>query len=190
MPNSIGEARSKSGLSQTKFAQALQISPRTLQEWEQGRRSPSGSARALINIAIRHPEIIKESYEELLQRQNRSSALLESMTTHLISGNEIEFSDLILDWYREEHTCSLVPKPQDQDPIRLAVKASIIEHLCEVLNSPPHNGNQAPANWCQNVSGLEEPLYLQSERLLEDEDLCQAFEKRNLYAVRNFMFFI
>ncbi|MCB1697709.1 MAG: helix-turn-helix domain-containing protein, partial [Halioglobus sp.] len=44
-PNEVAAARLKSGLSQTEFAQALQISPRTLQEWEQGRREPSGAAR-------------------------------------------------------------------------------------------------------------------------------------------------
>jgi putative transcriptional regulator len=59
-PNEVATARLKSGLSQTEFAQALQISPRTLQEWEQGRREPSGAARALIQIAIRHPEVIRE----------------------------------------------------------------------------------------------------------------------------------
>jgi putative transcriptional regulator len=49
-------------LSQAEFAQVLQISARTLQEWEQGRRSPSGAAKALIQIAFRHPEIIKEGF--------------------------------------------------------------------------------------------------------------------------------
>ena len=58
--NEVAAARLKSGLSQTDFAQALQISPRTLQEWEQGRREPSGAAKALIQIAFRHPEVIRE----------------------------------------------------------------------------------------------------------------------------------
>ena len=46
--NEVAAARLKTGLSQILFAQALQISPRTLQEWEQGRRKPSGAAKALI----------------------------------------------------------------------------------------------------------------------------------------------
>jgi putative transcriptional regulator len=58
--NEVSAARQKTGLSQTHFAQALQISPRTLQEWEQGRREPSGAAKALIQIAFRHPEVIRE----------------------------------------------------------------------------------------------------------------------------------
>ncbi|SOB76469.1 putative transcriptional regulator [Marinobacter sp. LV10R510-11A] len=59
-PNEVAEARSKTGLSQRQFADVLHISARTLQEWEQGRRKPSGAAKALIQIAFRHPEVIKE----------------------------------------------------------------------------------------------------------------------------------
>lgn len=60
-PNEVAQARQKSGLSQAQFAQALGISKRTLQEWEQGRRSPSGAAQALIRIAKRHPEVVREA---------------------------------------------------------------------------------------------------------------------------------
>ena len=60
-PNEVAAARLKTGLSQSQFAQALHISARTLQEWEQGRRQPSGAAQALIQIAFKHPELIAES---------------------------------------------------------------------------------------------------------------------------------
>ncbi|WP_081466275.1 helix-turn-helix domain-containing protein [Ramlibacter tataouinensis] len=60
-PNEVAQARQNSGLSQTEFADALGISKRTLQEWEQGRRSPSGAAQTLIRIAKRHPEVVREA---------------------------------------------------------------------------------------------------------------------------------
>ena len=56
----VAEARAKTGLSQEKFAELLGISPRTLRDWEQGRRSPSGAAQTLLRIAAKHPEILKE----------------------------------------------------------------------------------------------------------------------------------
>lgn len=59
-PNEVAQARQSTGLSQTQFAEALSISKRTLQEWEQGRRSPSGAAQALIRIAKLHPEVVRE----------------------------------------------------------------------------------------------------------------------------------
>ena len=60
-PNEVAQARHRTGLSQAQFAEALSISKRTLQEWEQGRRSPSGAAQTLIRIARRHPEVVKEA---------------------------------------------------------------------------------------------------------------------------------
>ena len=59
--NEVVRARQGTGLSQAEFASALSISKRTLQEWEQGRRSPSGAAQALIRIASKHPEVLREA---------------------------------------------------------------------------------------------------------------------------------
>jgi putative transcriptional regulator len=58
--NDIVAARLRTGLSQRQFASALQISPRTLQQWEQGRRQPSGAAATLLKIVARHPEVLRE----------------------------------------------------------------------------------------------------------------------------------
>jgi putative transcriptional regulator len=55
------EARLKLGVSQSAFAQLLGISVRTLQEWEQGRREPSGAARTLLRIALKSPEAILQA---------------------------------------------------------------------------------------------------------------------------------
>ncbi|MGH8508161.1 MAG: helix-turn-helix domain-containing protein [Gammaproteobacteria bacterium] len=53
-------ARLASGLSQPAFAALLGVSVRTLQDWEQGRRKPSGAAKTLLKIAEFHPEILRE----------------------------------------------------------------------------------------------------------------------------------
>lgn len=58
--NQIVTTRMRCGLSQAQFAAALQISPRTLQQWEQGRRQPSGAAETLLKIVARHPEVLRE----------------------------------------------------------------------------------------------------------------------------------
>lgn len=56
----VVEARVKSGLSQAEFAKLLGVSKRTLQEWEQGRRQPSGAAKSLLKIAVERPEVLRE----------------------------------------------------------------------------------------------------------------------------------
>jgi putative transcriptional regulator len=61
--SAIAESRARSGLSRQRFAELLGVSPRTLQEWEQGRRHPSGAARSLLAIAARRPEVLREVFE-------------------------------------------------------------------------------------------------------------------------------
>jgi putative transcriptional regulator len=56
----VVRVRLKSGLSQAQFAAALGVSKRTLEQWEQGRREPSGAAKQLLKIAERHPEVLIE----------------------------------------------------------------------------------------------------------------------------------
>lgn len=55
---SVTRIREKTGLSQPRFAALLGVSVRTLQEWEQGRRAPSGAARTLLLVAERNPRAL------------------------------------------------------------------------------------------------------------------------------------
>jgi putative transcriptional regulator len=56
----VAATRAKTGLSQARFAELLGVSVRTLQDWEQGRRAPSGAARTLLTIAARNPKALIE----------------------------------------------------------------------------------------------------------------------------------
>jgi putative transcriptional regulator len=55
---SVASIRQKTGLSQSRFAALLGVSVRTLQDWEQGRRAPSGAARTLLMVADRNPRAL------------------------------------------------------------------------------------------------------------------------------------
>jgi len=56
-PASVEIIRSKLNLSQAAFAGLMGVSVRTIQDWEQGRRKPSGPAKALLRIAEQRPEV-------------------------------------------------------------------------------------------------------------------------------------
>ena len=56
------EARALVGLSQHEFALLLGVSARTLQDWEQGRREPTGAAKTLLRVAVSHPEVLREMH--------------------------------------------------------------------------------------------------------------------------------
>lgn len=59
-PSAIARARLKAGLTQAQFAALLGVSKRTLEQWEQGRRQPSGAAKTLVRVAELHPEVLRE----------------------------------------------------------------------------------------------------------------------------------
>ena len=59
-PSEPSVIRSKLHLTQSAFAGFLGVSTRTLQDWEQGRRSPQGPAIALLRIAEQHPDIFTD----------------------------------------------------------------------------------------------------------------------------------
>ena len=54
----IAKTRAKVGLSQSQFAQLMGVSIRTLQDWEQGRRRPSGAARTLLMVVDKNPQAV------------------------------------------------------------------------------------------------------------------------------------
>ena len=72
--NMIAATRTRLRLSQIKFAELLGISVKTLHNWEQGRRKPTGAARVLLRVASRHPKSFwKKRWRETLTRRLRTT---------------------------------------------------------------------------------------------------------------------
>ena len=66
----VKRIRERYKLSQTEFAALLGISLKTLQNWEQGRRTPRGAARVLLQVAARHPEAVWDVVEPAIQQSH------------------------------------------------------------------------------------------------------------------------
>ena len=62
--HSIKETRQKYNLTQAEFAELLDVSLRTLQNWERGRREPQGPAKVLLKVASVHPEAILDTIKK------------------------------------------------------------------------------------------------------------------------------
>lgn len=60
-PQDIARIRQKLNCSQAVFAMMLNISPKTVQAWEQGSREPGDAALKLLTIAKKHPEVLLEA---------------------------------------------------------------------------------------------------------------------------------
>jgi putative transcriptional regulator len=60
-PLDVKAIRNKLHYSQTKFAMLIGVSPRTLQNWEQGRRQPVGPAQVLLRVASKNPKAVQKA---------------------------------------------------------------------------------------------------------------------------------
>ena len=54
----VKRIRTKAGMSQAEFARAFCINPRTLQEWEQGRRKPDATTRAYLAVIAKNRQAV------------------------------------------------------------------------------------------------------------------------------------
>ena len=59
----VTAARAKLGLSQREMATLMGISPRTLQNWEQGQREPDQAAKMLLRVAVKNPQAVLDAAE-------------------------------------------------------------------------------------------------------------------------------
>jgi putative transcriptional regulator len=64
----VKRIRTNYKLSQSQFATLLGISVATLQNWEQGRRSPDGPARMLLQVAAAHPDAVWDVVKHTLPK--------------------------------------------------------------------------------------------------------------------------
>jgi len=62
----IQKIRDKTRLSQTVFAKVLNVSPSSVRQWEQGKRTPSGSTKVLLELLRENPNILNYRIETSL----------------------------------------------------------------------------------------------------------------------------
>ena len=63
----LKQIRMNFGLSQIEFSKCLNVPVNTLRNWEQGKRSPTGAARTLYRVLVKHPKLIFS-----LQKQSKA----------------------------------------------------------------------------------------------------------------------
>jgi putative transcriptional regulator len=59
--SAIRSIRERTSLSQSEFARLIGVSVKTLQNWEQDRRHPTGPAAALLRIIAHEPQLAMEA---------------------------------------------------------------------------------------------------------------------------------
>ena len=60
----VASIRSKLNMSQTQFSSMFGLSSRTLQEWEQGRRTPTGASKVLLQVLSKEPDAVIRALQQ------------------------------------------------------------------------------------------------------------------------------
>lgn len=118
---------------------------------------------------------------------------LDRMVDALVAHEEIQFLDLVQYVWRRGWPLSSAKKPNDNDTLRLALKACLIERMVEIWNAPPKNSNEQVPDWCDLVPAISDHFSVISsanQAFWENEEGSSIFLRRNIFAPRDFMFFL
>jgi putative transcriptional regulator len=69
----VRRIRKKASMSQSEFADYFGVNKRTVQEWEQGRRVPTGAARAFLTVIDKEPEAVRRALMATASRKEQLS---------------------------------------------------------------------------------------------------------------------
>lgn len=119
--------------------------------------------------------------------------VLDRMTDKLIQYDEIAFLDMVQYIWRRGWPLKSASSPSGDSALRCALKACIIERMAELWASPPKNSPETIPTWCKGVPALKEPFSIikpEEQAFWQDEPSNPVFEKRNIYAPKEFMFFL
>jgi len=100
--------------------------------------------------------------------------------------------DVQLFW-RKQWDLSLVPDPCEKNALRYALNACLLERMAEVWSAPPKCCPSKPPEWCKHVPPIQGEFSVIPDKYRKffDGDLVSPiFNKRNIFAPRNFMFFV
>jgi hypothetical protein len=119
--------------------------------------------------------------------------LMDRMVDHLLAHEEIPFLDLVQQVWRRGWKLDEIPDPKDTDALRYALKACLLERMAEIWSSAPKNVRSAAPSWCERVAPAPVPFSVVSseyEELWKGAESSPIFAKRNIFAPRQFMFFV
>jgi len=128
--------------------------------------------------------------QELIIKRMDYNNILDIMSKNAFLRKEVELCDLVQDFYRIGLSCSVFPEPKDKDKNNLAMKAAIIERMAQVFTIPPHKRKYEIPDWCKNDWRCTSKIYLISKELLSLDEPNEIFQKRNIFTLKNFLYFV
>ena len=149
---------------------------------------------ALVNMALKLGLNVSLEVDALPKRDVLTpGGVLDRMCESAIQQDTVAFMDDVQLFWRKEWDLALVPDPHEKDALKYALKACFLERMAEVWSEPPKSHPAQAPDWCQRVPAVQKEFSVIPEEYREfyEGDLVSPFfSKRNIFAPRDFMFFV
>lgn len=180
-------------LTQIEAAQRLGISQPRVSALLKG-KAREFRVDALVNMALKLGLNVSLEVDALPKRDVLTpGGVLDRMCESAIQQDTVAFMDDVQLFWRKEWDLSQVPDPHEKDALKYALKACFLERMAEVWSEPPKSHPAQAPNWCQWVPAVQKEFSVIPEEYREfyEGDLVSPiFSKRNIFAPRDFMFFV
>ena len=178
---------------QTEAAERLGISQPRISALLKG-KAREFRVDALVNMALKLGLNVSLEVDTLPQFDVMTAeGVLDRMYESAIQKDTVAFMDDVQLFWRKDWDLAQVPDPHEKDTLKYALKACFLERMAEVWSEPPKSHPMHAPAWCHRVPAVQKEFSVIPEEYREfyEGDLVSLiFSKRNIFAPRDFMFFV
>ena len=120
-------------------------------------------------------------------------AVLDRMCDSILRKDTVAFMDDVQIFWGKQWDLSQVHDPHEKDALKYALKACFLERMAEVWAEPPKSHPTPIPAWCQRVPPIQKDFSVipdEYREFYEGDLVSPVFSKRNIFAPRDFMFFV
>lgn len=117
--------------------------------------------------------------------------VLDRMCDAVIAHDAVAVMAEVQYFWGAEWPVATVARPLDEHPLRLALKACLLERMAEVWNAPPKNEPSSAPAWCSEIEPVSEEFSVVPDEYRASFAMeSPVFRKRNIFAPRDYLFFV
>jgi len=123
----------------------------------------------------------------------KPEGVLDRMCDAALRKDTVAFMDDVQLFWRKQWDLSQVADPYEKDALKYALKACFLERMAEVWGEPPKSQPMQAPGWCRGVPPVQKAFSVipdEYREFYEGDLVSPIFGKRNIFAPRDFMFFV
>ncbi|WP_299948200.1 helix-turn-helix transcriptional regulator [uncultured Microbulbifer sp.] len=180
-------------LTQVEAAERLGISQPRVSALLKG-KADTFRVDSLVNMALRlglnvSLEVRSNSDVDVLTPEG----VLDRMCDAAMRKDTVAFMDDVQLFWRKQWDLAWVADPHEKEALKYALKACFLERMAEVWAEPPKSQPMSAPDWCRSVPPVQKEFSVipdEYREFYEGDLISPIFGKRNIFAPRDFMFFV